>query len=43
MGEKMGITVEIPQIPIAQKGKVAIHEKRWILERTGTPSLLLGL
>ncbi|MFY7787734.1 MAG: IS5 family transposase [Thermoflexibacteraceae bacterium] len=43
MGEKMGITVEIPQIPIAQKGKVAIHEKRWIVERTGTPSLLLGL
>jgi putative transposase len=34
MEQKMGITVEIPTIPIAQKGKIPIHEKRWIVERT---------
>ena len=28
------IDVIIPKIPIAQKGKVIIHEKRWIVERT---------
>jgi putative transposase len=34
MKEKYGICVEIPKIPIAQKGKIKIHEKRWIVERT---------
>ena len=34
MTERYCITVEIPKIPIAQKGKVTIHEKRWIVERT---------
>lgn len=34
MGQKHGISVEIPSIPIAKKGKVDIHEKRWIVERT---------
>jgi putative transposase len=34
MFEKMGVKVEIPKIPITQKGKVEIHEKRWIEERT---------
>jgi putative transposase len=34
MQEKMGIEVEIPSVPIAQKGKVEIHEKRWIVERS---------
>ena len=34
MAERYGTTVEIPKIPIAQKGKVTIHEKRWIVERT---------
>ena len=34
MHEKMGITVEIPKTPIAQKGKMTIHEKRWIVERS---------
>lgn len=28
------IKVEIPKIPIAQTGKVPIHAKRWIVERT---------
>ena len=34
MKVKYGIEVEIPKVPIAQKGKVTIHEKRWIVERT---------
>jgi len=34
MEEQRGIAVEIPRIPIARKGKVEIHEKRWIVERT---------
>lgn len=34
MNEKYDISVEIPKTPIAQKGKVQIHEKRWIVERT---------
>lgn len=34
MAEKHGISVEIPAIPIAKKGKVVIHQKRWIVERT---------
>lgn len=34
MKEKHGITVEIPRVPIARKGKMVIHEKRWIVERT---------
>jgi putative transposase len=34
MNEKYRISVEIPKIPIAQKGKMKIHEKRWIVERT---------
>lgn len=34
MKAKYEIEVEIPIIPIAQKGKVEIHEKRWIVERT---------
>lgn len=33
MGTQMGLEVEIPKIPIAKKGKVEIHEKRWIVER----------
>ena len=34
MTERYSITVEILKIPIAQTGKVTIHEKRWIAERT---------
>uniref|UniRef100_A0AAU6WSR2 Uncharacterized protein n=1 Tax=Chryseobacterium endophyticum TaxID=1854762 RepID=A0AAU6WSR2_9FLAO len=34
MKTKYEIEVEIAIIPIAQKGKVEIHEKRWIVERT---------
>ena len=34
MEQKRGIKVEIPRIPIAEKGKVKIHEKRWVVERT---------
>ncbi len=34
MEDKYNISVEIPQVPIAQKGKTEIHEKRWIVERT---------
>jgi putative transposase len=34
MEEKYNINVEIPDVPIARKGKVEIHEKRWIVERT---------
>ena len=34
MAEKHGISVEIPSVPIARKGKVEIHQKRWIVERT---------
>lgn len=32
--EKPSILVEIPKIPIATKGKIEIHQKRWIVERT---------
>ena len=34
MKKQYDIEVTIPKIPIAQKGKVTIHEKRWIVERT---------
>jgi putative transposase len=34
MQEKYQIEVEIPKTPIAQKGKIEIHEKRWVVERT---------
>jgi putative transposase len=34
MEEKYNISVEIPKVPIARKGKIEIHEKRWIVERT---------
>jgi len=34
MEDRYNIGVEIPKIPIAKKGKVQIHEKRWIVERT---------
>ena len=34
MTERYTITVEIPKILIAQKGKVTTYEKRWIVERT---------
>ena len=34
MEKKYNISVDIPKIPIAQKGKIEIHEKRWIVERT---------
>ncbi len=34
MEEKYAISVEIPKIPIAKKGNIEIHEKRWIVERT---------
>jgi putative transposase len=34
MERKYSISVEIPDIPIARKGKMEIHEKRWIVERT---------
>jgi hypothetical protein len=34
MQQKYDIVVEIPKIPIARKGKMEIHEKRWIVERT---------
>ena len=32
--EQRGKRVEIPRVPIAQKGSLEIHEKRWIVERT---------
>jgi len=31
---RMGIEVETPNVPISQKGKVEIHQKRWIVERS---------
>lgn len=34
MQDRCNIDVQIPKIPIAGKGKVQIHEKRWIVERT---------
>ena len=34
MKETEHIMVEIPKVPIAQKGNVSIHAKRWIVERT---------
>lgn len=34
MEDRYGVRVEIPKTPIAQRGKVQIHEKRWIVERT---------
>ncbi|WP_373514548.1 hypothetical protein, partial [Persicitalea sp.] len=34
MPEKHGVSVEIPTVPIARKGKVDIHQKRWVVERT---------
>ena len=34
MASKYGIWVEIPKIPIAQKGKISIHQKRWIVEKS---------
>ena len=32
--KQFDITVVIPKTPIAQKGNVCIHEKRWLVERT---------
>lgn len=34
MTEQYSISVEIPKTLIAQKGKIIIHEKSWIVERT---------
>jgi putative transposase len=34
MKDRYSIEVEIPKVPIATKGKIQIHEKRWIAERT---------
>ena len=34
MREKQAVLVEIPKVPLAKKGKIEIHEKRWIVERT---------
>jgi hypothetical protein len=34
MQKKYNTVVEIPKVPIAQKGAMKIHEKRWIVERT---------
>ena len=34
MEQTYSISVEIPKVPIARKGKMDIHEKRWIVERT---------
>lgn len=34
MRDRYNIDVQIPKVPIAKKGKVQIHEKRWIVERT---------
>ena len=34
MQQKYDIVVEIPKVPIARKGKMDIHQKRWIVERT---------
>ena len=34
MDAKYKIKVEIPETPIAKRGNVDIHEKRWIVERT---------
>lgn len=33
MKNQYGIKVIIPKVSIARKGKVTIHEKRWIVER----------
>ena len=32
--DEYDIVVEIPKAPIARKGKMEIHEKRWIVRRT---------
>ncbi|MEM1134255.1 MAG: IS5 family transposase [Bacteroidota bacterium] len=34
MDKQYEIAVVIPKAPIAQKGNISIHEKRWIVERT---------
>lgn len=34
MRDRYNIDVQISKVPIARKGKVQIHEKRWIVERT---------
>jgi putative transposase len=34
MQDRYNIDVQIPKVPIARKGKVQIHEKRWIVERS---------
>lgn len=34
MKAKYSIVVEIPETPIAKRGNIDIHEKRWIVERT---------
>jgi len=34
MNKQYEVTVVIPKIPIAKKGTVSIHEKRWVVERT---------
>ena len=34
MQQQYDIVVEIPKVPIARKGKMDIHQKRWIVERT---------
>ncbi len=35
MLQEFNIEVIIPSLPIARKGKVDIHQGRWIVERTG--------
>jgi hypothetical protein len=35
MWQEFNIEVIIPSVPIARKGKVDIHQGRWIVERTG--------
>jgi len=34
MPERHGISVEIPTVPMARKGKADIQQKRWVVERT---------
>ncbi len=34
MKDRYNIEIEIPKVPIATKGKIQIHEKRWIVKST---------
>jgi len=42
MENRYDIGVDIPDVPIARKGKVEIHEKQWIVKRTILGGLIIN-